>query len=373
MRPRVVLLRGESLNPYELQSYAPLLENYDLVAVGSRHGGYDLEGVAVPVVRLRAPGRGRVARRLLGDGTARLLGLDRVLAGCRIVHSAETFLPVSEQAAAARARHGFRLALTCWENIPFLHDEDERVAARKRRVREAADLFLPVTEAARQALLLEGVPAERIVVQPVGVDRTVFRPAEADPALRRAWAVPDGWTTLLYCGRLLREKGVLDLVRALAQVPRTVLVLAGAGPERPRLERAAAALGVADRLRFAGPVAYHDVPRLYASADVLCLPSVPTPYWQEQFGMVLVEALACGLPIVAADSGSIGEVLGDAAVLVPPYAPAALAEALAALRDDPERRRELAARGGQRAAERYDAARVAASVAGHYERLLDER
>lgn len=141
MTPRVAILRGEALNPYELQSYAPLLASYDVFGIGAAGGLYDLSPIRVPVVRLRQNGRGRVARRLLGDRAGRLRGLDRVLSQCAIVHSAETFLPISEQAAELRAKHGFKLALTCWENIPFRHDEDKRLSARKRAVRGAADVF----------------------------------------------------------------------------------------------------------------------------------------------------------------------------------------------------------------------------------------
>jgi glycosyltransferase involved in cell wall biosynthesis len=358
---RVAILRGESLNPFELQSYEPLLGTYDLVAIGARRGAHELELPRVPVVRLRNPPRGRVAHRVLGDRTARLRGLRRALAGSAVVHSAETFLPISEQAAALKDELGFKLVLTCWETIPFLHDEDPRVGARKRAVRAAADLYLAVTERAREALLLEGVPADRIAVQPVGVDRTRFRPAGRGTAGR----------TVLYCGRLLREKGLLDLVRAVAALPDARVVLAGEGPERPRLETAARALGVADRVRFAGPVRYAEIADLYATADVFCLPSVPAPYWEEQFGMVLIEAMACGVPVVAAGSGAIPEVVGDAAVLVPPYAPAALAGALASVLDDPARREALASAGPARVAERYDADRVAAAIGGHYARLVE--
>jgi glycosyltransferase involved in cell wall biosynthesis len=371
MTSRVAILRGESLNPFELQSYEPLLDSYELVGIGAQNGSYDLHSLRMPIVRLRPAGRGRIARQILGDRSARLLGLERTLVGCAIVHSAETFLPISEQAARARTHGQFKLALTCWENIPFLYEDDPQAAARKQVVRDATDLFLAVTEMARSALLLENVASERIVVQPVGVDRRVFRPTEPDETLHREWAVPDGWSTVLYCGRLIREKGVLDLVRAVAKLPRTVLVLVGKGSERTRLEAAARALGVDDRLRFVGAVEYSGLPRVYATSDVFCLPSVSAPYWQEQFGMVLIEAMACGAPVVTTATGSIPEVVGDAAVLVPPYAPDELAGALGELLGDRHRRAALVESGLQRVSERYDAARVAASIGEIYRRLLE--
>jgi starch synthase len=368
--PRVAVLRGEWLNPFELQNYVPLVGTYDVFGIGARDGYYQLRSPRLPIVRLHSLGRSRVARRVLGDRSARLFGLERVLAGCAVVHSAETFLPISEQAAKARARQQFKLVLTCWENIPFLHEDDPLIVERKAIVREATDLFLAVTDAARQALLLENVPSERIAVQPVGVDRSVFRPTERDRSLLEKWGIPDGWSTMLYCGRLIREKGVVDLVRAVARVPGTVLVLVGEGPERTRLEAVARAQGTSDRLRFVGAVDYGEMSRLYASADVFCLPSVATPYWQEQFGMVLVEAMACGTPIVTTATGSIPEVVGDAAVLVPAYAPDQLAAAVADVLADAPRRAALAEAGLQRVADRYDATQVARSIGDHYASLL---
>jgi glycosyltransferase involved in cell wall biosynthesis len=287
------------------------------------------------------------------------------------VHSAETFLPISEQAAAARVRDGFRLVLTCWENIPFLHENDPRIAARKHIVRSTSDLFLAVTERARQALLLENVPGEQIVVQPMGVDRQVFRPLPRDEPLVNKWSLPDGWSTILYCGRLLREKGLLDLILALVALAKTILVIVGEGPERTRLERAAQARGISDRVRFVGGFEYIQMARVYSIADVFCLPSLSTPYWQEQFGMVLVEAMACGVPVLSTATGSIPEVVGDAAVLVPAYAVEQLREGIASLLEERERRDALAAAGLQRVAERYDANRVAESIGKIYERVLE--
>jgi glycosyltransferase involved in cell wall biosynthesis len=219
-------------------------------------------------------------------------------------------------------------------------------------------------------LLIENVPSDRIVVQSVGVDTQVFRPTGCDESLLREWAVPDGWTSVLYCGRLIREKGVLDLVRALVELPRTVLILVGEGSELPRIRVAAAACGVDDRIRYIGPVAYASMPRFYSTADVFCLPSVSTPYWQEQFGMVLVEAMACGIPVVTTATGSIPEVVGDAALIVPPYAPEQLATALGAVLDDPTQRAAASKAGLQRVVDHYDAAKVAASLRRIYDRLI---
>jgi glycosyltransferase involved in cell wall biosynthesis len=366
----VAVVRGEALNPFELQSYAGISDDYRIVGIGSTDGMYEIDRIRSEVLLLRPKARTRLGARFYGDRARRLRGLGNALDGADVVHSAETFLPVSEQVAELRPRAGFKFVLTCWETIPFLHEDRAQLAERKQMVREAVDLFLPVTDLARRALLLENVPAEKIVVQPVGVDRRVFnRDVNAEGLLRR-WNIPSGAPVILYCGRLIREKGIVHLVLALEHVLDAVLVIAGVGPEKPRLQAAARARGVVDRIRFVGHFPYHEMPRLYASADVFCLPSETAPYWEEQFGMVLAEAMCCGRPIIAAATGAIPEVVGDAGVLVPPSDPKELASALEHLVADADARAQLAAVGEQRAAERYDAESVARGISARYDSIL---
>lgn len=325
-----------------------------MTAIGARDGSYPVAGLGLPITRLRT-----LPSRVVGaDRGSRLLGLKRALLGYDVVHAAETFISWTEQVSAAKASNGSKVVLTCWENIPFLHEEDPVLARRKQAVRAAADLFLAVTPEARRALELEGVRPERIRVQPAGVDRGLFRPLPPD--------IRFGERVVLYVGRLIREKGLSDLVLAMRGLGGR-LVLVGSGPERPRLEAMAAELGV--DVVFPGPLAYDELPAAYAAADVVVLPSVPTPYWQEQFGMVLVEALACGRAVVATRSGSIPGVLGDAALLVPPYAPEALAHAIRSLLDDAGRRRLLGV-AALRRSELYDSGRVAEGLKEAYRAVL---
>jgi glycosyltransferase involved in cell wall biosynthesis len=120
-----------------------------------------------------------------------------------------------------------------------------------------------------------------------------------------------------YVGRLVPEKGVDLFVDALAQLPGVQGVIAGAGPEREALEKRAAERGVAERVRFTGVLAPDDAEKMIGSLDVMVLPSRTRPNWSEQFGRVLIEAMASDVAVVAADSGAIGEVCGDGAFLFP--------------------------------------------------------
>jgi glycosyltransferase involved in cell wall biosynthesis len=149
-------------------------------------------------------------------------------------------------------------------------------------------------------------------------------------------AGPPGQTHLvLSIGRLVWEKGHQDVIRALALLRRrgsapVRLLIVGVGPEERRLRRVAEDLGVADLVEFRGWIANDDLPAIYAQASCLALASLPTPYWEEQFGMVLVEAMASHTAILAADSGAIPEVLGSSGTLFPAGDYVGLADALEA-------------------------------------------
>jgi glycosyltransferase involved in cell wall biosynthesis len=242
--------------------------------------------------------------------------------------------------------------LTVWETIPF-GDAYRRFRGRRQR-RETlprVDLFLAATERARQSLLLEGAPAERVEVAPPGIDTTRFEltDAPAEPLV-------------LSVGRLVWEKGHQDLLRALALVPGLRALIVGAGPEEARLRAHADDLGVAGRVEWLTSVPYDEMPGVFARASCFVLASLPTPFWEEQFGMVLAEAAAAGLPIVAAESGAIPEVLDGHGTLFPPGDWQALARLLADAPRERRRPEELVARySTEAAAERYAAA---------YERVL---
>jgi len=179
---------------------------------------------------------------------------------------------------------------------------------------------------------------------------------------------------VLSVSRLVSEKGVEDLVVALRLLRErgtdVELTLVGDGPLRGRLEAMAAELGVNAQLRLEGTVPYEALPDLYRRSDVFVLASAPRATWREQFGFAVVEAMACGLSVLAGDSGSLDEVVGDAEQLVRPHDADALADALAALAADPERRRRQGAGNRRRALERYDRRRVAERLRALYESVL---
>jgi glycosyltransferase involved in cell wall biosynthesis len=218
-------------------------------------------------------------------------------------------------------------------------------------------------------LLRLGAARANIAVVPCGVDVASFTPD--GPREPRT----PGRHRLVAASRLVERKGIGNAITALAQLPDAELHVAG-GPdasaldddaEARRLRALAAGLGVADRLVLRGRVGRDAMPALLRSADaVVCAP------WYEPFGIVPLEAMACGVPVVAtAVGGQIDSVVdGVTGVHVPPRDPDALAAALRALLDRPERRAELGAAGAERARARFAHERVAAATRDVYRELL---
>lgn len=204
----------------------------------------------------------------------------------------------------------------------------------------------------------------------LGVDVGRFRPAPATGAGSVAPASPGpGPLRVGYVGRLEAHKGVAVLIDAAAATPGIVVDIVGDGPERERLGRQVTAGGLADRVTLQGFATHDQLPAVYQTFDVVVIPSLETPDWIEQFGRVAVEAMASGAVVVASDSGSLPEVLGEAGVLVPVGDVAALGAALAALRDDPERRRRLVA-AGLAQSEQFSWPSIAARQLDLYEEMI---
>jgi D-inositol-3-phosphate glycosyltransferase len=218
-------------------------------------------------------------------------------------------------------------------------------------------------------LIRMGVPRRSISVVPCGVDVDRFRPD--GPALPRT----PGRHRLVSVGRLVERKGVDDIIRALPLVPDTELLVAGgpdaaaldADPEVTRLRGLADRHRVADRVRFLGRIGREDVPAMLRSADVVvCVP------WYEPFGIVPLEAMACGVPVVASAVGGLTDsvVDGTTGTLVPPRRPDVLAHELRDLLGNPTRREAFGVAGVDRARSRYTWERIAAETESVYANVL---
>ena len=224
----------------------------------------------------------------------------------------------------------------------------------------------------KELVELGGDPG-RISVIPCGIDPAEFRPTGPEAPARR-----DGRHRIVTVSRLVRRKGIDDIIAALPALPDTELLVAGGPPvaeladhpEAARLRRLATRLGVADKVVLLGALARREVPALLRSADVaVCVP------WYEPFGIVPLEAMACGVPVVGSAVGGLLDSVADRSTgfLVPPRDPQAVARAVGRLLDNPSLREHMGAEGAARVRQDFTWDQVARSTLTTYENLLAAR
>ncbi|HET9014816.1 MAG TPA: glycosyltransferase [Thermomicrobiaceae bacterium] len=273
----------------------------------------------------------------------------------------EPYNAATLQASLLGRLGGARVVFFTWQNLLRRYPLPFRVfEALNYRLASAAVAGIP---AAGDVLRRKGYRGRLEVIPQFGVDPDLFRPASHRS--REPVAV------IGYAGRLVPEKGVDVLLAAFSRLQRRArLEIIGGGAERSRLELQANALGIRDRVMFRGNVPPSDVPAALATLDVLVVPSLTRPNWKEQFGRVIVEAMACEVPVIGSDSGEIPGTIGDAGVIVPEGDPAALTAALDDLLANDEKRLALGRRARRRVLEQYTQAAVARQYYDLYRSLL---
>lgn len=383
-------LRGSYLNPFETQYLEPLQDRFDMVAAYPRSHRYDVDRCEIPCVPVscldylnglipRQIGTRPVPNPLKTFGVEEVLfGVDRLIRDFDLVHVPEQTFYFTWQVAMARRKAGIRMITTQDEVNPFWYQGRSAMVSRTRRVRAETDLFLARTERARAALLTEGVEPERVRVVGHAVDTARFHPGPPDEELARALGVEPGRFVILFVGRLVWTKGIFALADAAATLLNDpsirrlepLFLIVGDGEERTSFQARLRQLGVEESFRMVGWQSYHRVPDIHRLADIFVLPSISTRYILEQFGIVLIESMATGVPVVTTHCGAIDEVVGDDAILVQPNDSFRLAEALARLCREPDLRGELGDRGVARVRARLSKEVVAGQLASAYEDTL---
>jgi glycosyltransferase involved in cell wall biosynthesis len=304
--------------------------------------GYSLEALPIALNGRHHlhfyPTLGRALRRLRPD----LLHIDE-----------ESFNLATFQAMGLGVALGARCCFYNYANIDRFYPPPFNLFERYS-LRHAAHALACNQEAAA-IIRRHGYTGPLTIVPQFGVDPELFAPASPQPS-----ALSPQPFTVGYLGRLVPEKGIIDLVEAVAGLPPTVrLRLVGEGSQRAAIEARIARLGLQGRAQLLPAVGSTAVPATMAGLDALALPSRTTATWKEQFGRVLIEAMSCGVPVVGSSSGEIPHVIGDAGLTFPEGDVAALRERLARLAADPALRADLARKGRERVLAHYTQAAVA--------------
>jgi len=384
---KVGILRGSSLNPYEGQ-YFKKLPNYGFQPIGimTCDNAFGADEIPFPVrvghsYKTLVRGKFQKLQRLAKKATKynfesynfRIYNLKGLTKDLDIIHSADIEFPYTYQAA----KTGIPTVVTEWENIPF-NFEELPYSRIKKYNREHVAHFIAITERAREALVLEGVPSDRITVIPAGIDCETFKPAAKNMQLNERFGLSKDATKILFVGRFVPEKGIFDLLNAFSMLlkkeQKVELLIVGSGSTEMtnQIKRLVASLKIGRQVKFLGSIKYSEMPQIHNLADIFCLPSIETKTWTEQFGYSLVEAMACGKTAVSTWTGSIPEIVKHrvTGILVKPNAPFALEAALEELAVNKQTREKFGMNGREWVLQRFEADKVAGQIAGIYSKVL---
>jgi alpha-maltose-1-phosphate synthase len=360
---KISIVRGAFLNPFELQNYSPLKDKFEITAISSKHPisskiDLHLKKLWSPTDLPDFPFKYPILNRLFTDAQ-QLSGLENLINGSDIVHVAETYFGYTHQSVMAKRRGLVRhVVSTVWEVIPHNNEGIKGRKEYKRLSFETIDLFLAVTEKAKQTLIKEDVKPEKIIVVNMGIDIQKFEPAKIKKYKKEI--------NILCVARLVPEKGIMDLFEAFQNIrktnPNIHLIFIGDGPLKHDLQ--------GFKNISIKSVPYSHIQKEYQKADIFCLPSRETKTWAEQYGMCLLEAMACGLPIVTTDSGAIPEVCGDAAIITHHSNAAELQTNLEKLIYNEDHRQNLSRLARQRALAKYDSRKISQQIEKIYREIV---
>ena len=365
---KISFIRGAYLNNFEGQNYDLPLTGYSSL--------FPLDAnVPFPLVKLpsiadlqKIPLLNKpikyIANRTLGDSQI-LFGLENYLRGSDIVHVGDPHYYYSYQAALLKAKGAIKkLVSTWWETIPFNNESTNEKRRIKKYVMSQVDIFVCYAEQAKKCLLAEGIAQDKISMISLGVDLASFKPTLNNRSKD---------FTILFAGRLIEEKGIMDLYEAfklLSQnAQRATLRIVGTGPLENKLRTEIEKDGFQDIVSIERKL-YQQMPGVFQSADLLCVPSKKTKTWEEQYGMVFVEAMASGIPIVSYNTGVIRDIVGDAGIMVKENDIHSLVASLTQIGKAEELGKKIGTIGRERAEKLFDARKSRNNIYKLYESLI---
>ena len=268
-------------------------------------------------------------------------------------------------------RAGARALWFSWQNLNREYPLPFRIIESYNL--QHADYAIAGSVGAAQVWREKGYEGPMTVIPQFGVDPEIYAPSSSSPRSakhRKRDRARD--FTIGYVGRLVPEKGVDLLIDAVADLPGVWrLRILGDGTEKAALQAQARALGVTAYIDFQGWLPSLRMPAFYRQLDALVLPSRARPNWVEQFGRVLIEAMASGVPVVGSDCGEIPHVIDDAGLVFPEDDASALRRCLTQLIQEPETAARLARRGRERVLQHFTQERIASRTVSVYRKMIE--
>ncbi|MHA1595228.1 MAG: glycosyltransferase family 4 protein [Candidatus Baldrarchaeia archaeon] len=294
-----------------------------------------------------------------------------------IIHVHHAFIPISLYSVSVASKYGIPSVLTA-HSLGVAHENHYlwrflRVFMYPiRKTLENVNRIITVSEAVRRFMKHLLPDYERFVVIPNAVDIEEFKPNKSKEELRRELCLPIDNPIILFVGRLVVRKGVhvlLDAFRSVVkEIPDARLVIVGKGMLRDYLEYKAKAYGIERNVDLRGYVDRENLVKLYMAADVFVCPSI----FAEAFGIVIIEAMAAGKPVIATRVGGIPEIIDDGidGILVKPHSVRELSDAIIWLLNDKSRLEAMGMNAREKVEERYSWDRVVHRVVEVYEEVM---
>lgn len=379
---RIAIIRGQIATPWEMQNFEDWLNRHRIVCFCSTENFYDISNVKIPVKRLPP----------LGGDPEQLEGLEEELKNFDIAFVGDIYWYSSAQTVRAAKHSNLKVVVYELENIPFAYEEklisiqggigsDLRTVIRNRG-RRGADFFICATERAKEALLLEGVPEDKLKVVRQGVDVNIFKPRpKLEEAILSSFRIERDDLVVFFNGQYRWENGVYELIYAIKRLiddpeidrSRLKFLFLGQGSEWEGMKWLITKLGVTPFIRLLSQSPYHLLPDLYNLADIFVLPGIPQRNRRRQINYAFMEAMACGLPVVSTYCGSTPELIGEAGILAEPADHLSLYQALKKLILDKSLRRELGLKGRRMTEQVLNAKLFAREAEKIFENLLSKR
>ncbi|MFA6296293.1 MAG: glycosyltransferase [Patescibacteria group bacterium] len=381
---KVAIVRGATINKWEMQNYEPLAKNFSVEGIYAKPQFFKTEDIKLPLMNFFS-----LAKPINDSKIGHYFGefffgnidypffLTKYLSKFDIINTIETFNPYTIQSLDSKKKNPKqKVIVTVWENIPFNNEFFNKQRLNKKKTLKEADHFIATSIRAKEALILEGADPKKITVLYMGIDLNRFKPQSKDTEMLNRLGFKKNDFIILCIGRLVWEKGIQDVLKSVASIIRknskVKLLIVGDGPMSKKITSLSKKMKIDKNIRLIKNFPYQDLPKVHNLADIFVLPSIPVKQWQEQFGMVFIESMACAKPVISTLSGSIPEVIGDAGILVSPADSYELSKKIDLLYKNKNLRIELGTKARKRALDLFDCQKAGEKISQIFQKVYNQ-